>query len=96
MGVAPSKRSVAAVSSAKAKPDASSRLAAPQPQRRAIVRIVHARSKPKVVNDSTSMQQRRVDAARSECARDLAERIRIANAQAAERARVDTQQAFVQ
>ena len=59
------------------------------------MRIVQARSKPKVVNDGdgTSMQQRRVDAARSECARDLAESIRIANAQAAERARVDAQQA---
>ena len=58
VGVAPSERSVAAVTSAKAKPDASSRRAAAQPQRRARVRKVQARSKPKVVNDGdgTSMQ----------------------------------------
>ena len=89
VGVAPSERSVAAVTSAKAKPDASSRRAAAQPQRRARVRKVQARSKPQVVNDGdgTSMQQRRVDAARSEGARALPERDGIAKAQAAERAR---------
>ena len=89
VGVARSERSVAAVTSAKAKPDASSRRAAAQPQRRATVRKVQARSKPQVVNDGdgTSMHQRRVDAARSEGARALPERDRIAKAQAAERAR---------
>ena len=89
VGVAPSSRSCAAASVSSRRATTLAHLAAPLPRRAA----VHS---SQVGIDVASMQQRRVDnAARfeRERARDLAEMMRINNAQADERACVDAHQA---
>ena len=90
VGVLSSRRSGAAVASSYNYKAASSRLAAPLTQRRA---AAPARSSPEVVIDVTMSMQQRHDARRCERARDVAERMRINEAQADERARVDAQHA---
>ena len=90
VGVLLSRRSGAAVASSYNNVAASPRPAAPLTQRRA---AAPARSSPKVVVDVASSLQQRHAARRCEIARDLAERMRINQAQADERARVDAQHA---